>query len=97
VGQVLAVGRSVAALIADSNKLSTLRGIDKYPSLIQVRYHAWGNAHTELVVFVVYAAIQRDCRACRALVTFHKALATITNQVADSKGVDVVLVHTHPT
>ena len=37
VGQVLAAGRSVAAVIADSNKLSTLRGIDKCPSLIQVR------------------------------------------------------------
>ena len=59
-----------------------------------------GNARTELVVFVVYAAIRRDCRACQALVAVlqcHKASATITNQVADSKGVGVVLVHTHPT
>jgi len=62
------------------------------------RNYAWGNAHTELVVLVVYAAIQRDCRACRALVTFlqcHKTLATITNQIADSEGVCVILVHTH--
>lgn len=29
-------GGSVAALIADSNNLSTLRGIDRYASLIQV-------------------------------------------------------------
>ena len=34
--QVVEAGRSVAALIADSNNLSTLRGIDNYASLIQV-------------------------------------------------------------